>query len=77
MLADFSQEQGVQLVVATHAPDLISELPLESLVWIDRTRSEAGKTNSLAAFLSDLGALSKADAIRAHGATKFCSWKVL
>ncbi len=70
MLADYSQEEDVQLIIASHAPDLISEVPVDSLVWVDRTKGEAGVANSLANILSDLGALSKADAIRAHGADK-------
>jgi len=70
MLLDFAEENDVQILVASHAPDFITEVPVESLVWIDRTESEARRSDELGRLLADLGALSKADAIRACGADK-------
>jgi hypothetical protein len=70
MLIDFASEQNRQLLVATHAPDFISEIPAPSLVWIDRSTVEAKQCNEVGRVLADLGALSKADAVRACGANK-------
>jgi hypothetical protein len=70
MLLDFCQEEDIQVIVASHAPEMIAEVPVALQTWIDRKTTEAGTTNSLGTFLADLGALSKADAIRACGADK-------
>jgi energy-coupling factor transporter ATP-binding protein EcfA2 len=70
MLLDHTLENQVQVFVASHAPDFIAEVPVEYLSWIDRTKNEAGVCNSVGSFLVDLGAMTKADAVRASGADK-------
>lgn len=70
MLSDYCDETDVQVIVASHAPDFLSEIPIESLRWIDRRDKNAQSCEGLGALLTDLGAVSKADAIRAYGADK-------
>lgn len=70
MLLDFSVENNRQVFVATHAPDFIAETPVESIVWIDRTQREGRRCSDIGRVLADLGAISKADAVRAYGANK-------
>jgi len=70
MLFDFSMDRDCQIMVATHAPDFIGELPVESVVWIDRSKTEGQTCPELGRVLADLGAISKADAIRAFGVDK-------
>jgi hypothetical protein len=70
MLMDFSEENNRQVLVATHAPDFIAEVPAKAIVWIDRTQKEGTRCDAVGAVLADLGAISKADAVRAYGADK-------
>jgi energy-coupling factor transporter ATP-binding protein EcfA2 len=70
MLLDFSEENGRQVIVASHAPDFIAEVPVQSLVWIDRSQTAGVRCNQLGQVLVDLGAIAKADAVRACGADK-------
>jgi len=70
MLLDFSIENGCQVLVATHAPDCIAEVPVDSIVWIDRTQKEGHRCERIGQVLSDLGSISKADAVRACGVDK-------
>jgi len=70
MLLDFCQEEDIQVIIASHSPEMLAGIPIESQTWIDRKKTEAGRTNSIGTILADLGALSKADAIRACGADK-------
>jgi hypothetical protein len=70
MLVDFSDEHGTQVIIASHAPDLISEMPVESLVWIDRSTTKAHRRNELGQLLADLGAATSTDAVRSYGADK-------
>lgn len=70
MLLDHSVEKNVQIFVTSHAPDFIAEIPVEYLTWIDRTKSESRTCNGVGHFLADLGAVTKADAIRNYGANK-------
>lgn len=70
MLLDHTFENQVQVFVTSHAPDFISEVPIEYLTWIDRTKNEADFCNGVGNFLVDLGAMTKADAVRASGADK-------
>jgi energy-coupling factor transporter ATP-binding protein EcfA2 len=62
MLADFSAEHGVQIITATHAPEFLSETPIESVRWVDRGEREARPANSLARVLVDLGSISSTEA---------------
>lgn len=70
MLLDHAIENDVQIIASTHASDFIAEVPIESLVWIDRTKNEGRLCEGLGRFLADLGAVTKADAIRAYRADK-------
>jgi hypothetical protein len=70
MLIDHAFENNVQVFVTSHAPDFIAEIPVEYLTWIDRTKRESLTCNEVGRFLADLGAVTKADAIRNYGANK-------
>jgi predicted ATP-dependent endonuclease of OLD family len=70
MLLDHCVEKNVQVFVTSHAPDFIAEIPVEYLTWIDRTKQESRSCNGVGQFLADLGAVTKADAIRNYGANK-------
>lgn len=70
MLIDHAFEKNVQVFVTSHAPDFIAEIPVEYLTWIDRTKGESLTCNEVGRFLADLGAVTKADAIRNYGANK-------
>ncbi len=70
MLLNYAAENDVQIFAATHAPDFIAEVPVESLVWIDRAKTEGIACSGIGRFLIDLGAITKAEAIRAFGADK-------
>lgn len=70
MLLDHSVEKNVQVFVTSHAPDFIAEIPVEYLTWIDRTKNESRTCNGVGYFLTDLGAVTKADAIRNYGASR-------
>lgn len=70
-LAKFLQEpreNPKQILLATHAPDLIEELPVESLVWIDRLETEGRRSDSVGKALVDLGAISAFQAAALAGA---------
>ena len=69
MLLDHAIENDVQILAATHAPDFIADVPVENLVWIDRTKKEAVRCDDLGRFLNDLGVLSKGEALRRCGAS--------
>ena len=51
-------EDGRQIIVATHAPDMIEAFPLESIQWIERGRRRPMGCDSTAKVLVDLGALT-------------------
>lgn len=70
LLTDYAEENDLQILIASHAPDFISELPVESLVWIDRTQKKGLTCNEVGRLLVDLGAMTKADAIRSCGADR-------
>jgi hypothetical protein len=63
MLQDFSYENDVQVLVATHAPDFICECPVDSVLWIDREQSAASSIDQVQQMLVDLGAITAADAL--------------
>lgn len=57
-----------QIIIATHAPDIIEEVPPESVVWVDKT-SECGRScDDVGKTLVDLGAVSVSAALRYLGA---------
>ncbi|MBE9475274.1 MAG: AAA family ATPase [Chloroflexi bacterium] len=70
MLLDHVADTGVQIFVASHAPGFIAELPIESLTWVDRASNQGRSCDTVGRFLADLGAISKADAVRAWGVDK-------
>ncbi|MEH1941425.1 MAG: AAA family ATPase [Nostoc sp.] len=70
MLLDHSIEKNIQVFMTSHAPDFIAEIPVEYLTWIDRTKHESRNCNGVGQFLADLGAVTKADAVRNYGADK-------
>jgi predicted ATPase len=65
-LASAASEQR-QIIVATHAPDFIEEIPVESMIWIDRQKTCGRTCAGVAKVLVDLGALTKGQAIRFLG----------
>lgn len=65
-LADHSAT-GKQIVIATHSPDMIEELPLESLVWIDRHEKQGKYCDDSGRMLVDLGAVGHAQAMQFIG----------
>lgn len=70
ILIEYSAESGKQIFCATHSADFIAEVPVESIVWIDKSEREGKTTNQVGTLLVDLGSINKADAIRAYGADK-------
>jgi|GEM_PF-3539413 len=70
MLLDHALENNIQIFVTSHTPDFIAEVPVEYLTWIDRTKKEANVYNNVRSFLVDLGAMTKADAVRASDVDK-------
>jgi hypothetical protein len=65
-LAEFLESQASdtrQIIVATHAPDMIDQFTLESLLWIDRSIPEARRCDDLPKTMVELGAISHAQAI--------------
>lgn len=70
MLLDHATENDIQIFTSSHAPDFIAEMPLECLVWIDRNNTKGRTCDGMGRFLTDLGSLTKADAIRTHGSNK-------
>lgn len=61
MIQDFSVDHGVQIVVATHAPDFVAECDPESIVWIDREASGGKRATQLSKVLVDLGSISASE----------------
>lgn len=70
LIADYLLEQamiGRQVIVSTHAPDIIDQVPLDSLIWIDRTAREGKRCEDTGKVLVDLGAVSHSQAIQFLG----------
>lgn len=66
LLAKFLESHAsdtCQIIIATHAPDMIDEFPLESLTWIDKSESEPRNCDDVAKTLAELGAVTHAQAI--------------
>ena len=57
-----------QIIVSTHAPDVIDEAPVQSLVWIDRTKGQGESCDDVGRILVELGAVSHSQAIQSLGA---------
>lgn len=62
-----SAQHGKQIILTTHAPDFIEELPLDSLFWIDRSKQAARKAADVGEVLVDLGAISHSLAMQFIG----------
>jgi hypothetical protein len=56
-----------QIIISTHAPDMIDELPIESLRWVDRRSSQASRCDEIGKTLVRLGAVSQSQAIQSLG----------
>jgi predicted ATP-dependent endonuclease of OLD family len=70
MVVDYAFENSIQIFATSHAPDFISEIPIESLYWIDRNSNAAASCDQIGRFLTELGAVTKVDALRKPGANK-------
>jgi hypothetical protein len=57
-----------QVIVSTHAPDFIDEVPVTSLLWVDRAEGRARSCDDVGKTLVSLGAVSNAQAMRTLGA---------
>jgi energy-coupling factor transporter ATP-binding protein EcfA2 len=57
-----------QIIVSTHAPDVIDEVPIQSLVWIDRKKTKGEPCDDVGKTLVQLGAVSHNEAMRSLGA---------
>lgn len=57
-----------QIIISTHAPDVIDEVPIDSLVWIDRTKTTGEPCDDVGKMLVHLGAVSHSQAIQSLGA---------
>ena len=68
MLLDHTESQNVQMVIATHSPDIIDCVPLDSLLLIDRSEKEAYPVDDVGKALMLLGNLTNSQAIAALGA---------
>jgi len=67
-LSELAADGEVQVIVATHSPDFIEEVPAESLRWIDRGTRSATAVDRVGHALVELGALTNAQALGALGA---------
>ena len=61
-------EQGRMVLLTTHAPDVIEEVPIDSLIWVDKSGRAAKRCDTTGKALVDLGATSHAAAIAHAGA---------
>ena len=52
-----------QIIIATHSPDFIEEVPGDSLVWIDRSDDRGRKCDEVGKALVDLGAIGHSNAL--------------
>ena len=65
---EHSELQNIQMVIATHSPDIIDSVPLDSLLFVDRLMSEAVPVDNVGNALVSLGALTNSQAVAATGA---------
>jgi len=69
MLLDYAESQNVQIVIATHSPDIIDSVPLNSLLHIDRMQNEPSIPDNVGSVLVSLGAMTNSQAIAISGAS--------
>ena len=65
-VAEFLEASAIparQIIVATHAPDMIDQISVDSIVWVDRLEPSARVCDDASKALVDLGALTHAEAI--------------
>jgi energy-coupling factor transporter ATP-binding protein EcfA2 len=58
---------GHQMLIATHAPDFIDEMPVEALLWVERGKAQAERCDEVGKTLVRLGAVSNSQAMRSLG----------
>jgi energy-coupling factor transporter ATP-binding protein EcfA2 len=68
ILLEHSESQNIQMVIATHSPDIIDSVPLDSLLFVDRLLSKAVPVDNVGNALVSLGALTNSQAVAATGA---------
>lgn len=67
MLLQDAASAGRQIIITSHAPDFIEEVPVDSLVWIDRKENVGRKCDDVGKALVELGAISNARALETLG----------
>ncbi len=70
MIQDYAFDHDVQVLVATHAPDFISECEVDSIVWVDKESSNGEKASELSRILVDLGSLKSAEVFQSKANSK-------
>ncbi len=68
ILLEHSEAQDVQMVIATHSPDIIDSVPLDSLLFVDRSQNKAVPVDDVGSALVSLGAFTNSQAVAASGA---------
>ena len=56
-----------QVIISTHAPDMIDEVPIDSLRWVDRKNCASEACDETGKTLVRLGAISQSQAIQSLG----------
>jgi len=62
-LCELAQQEGRQIIVATHAPEFVASVPIDCVRWVDRQKQSAERTTSATRVLELLGSLTKAQAL--------------
>jgi ABC-type transport system involved in cytochrome c biogenesis ATPase subunit len=70
MVQDFAYDRGVQVLVATHAPDFISECDVESITWVDKAERTGRQATELSKVLVDLGSIKPSEAFDSNASSK-------
>ena len=69
ILLEYSESKEIQLLIATHSPDLIDSVSLDNIISINRLSNEAEYVDNIGSALVSLGALTNTQAIAAIGAS--------
>ena len=70
MVQDFAYDHDIQVLVATHAPDFISECDVESIIWVDKTDHKGRQATELSKVLVNLGAIKPSEAFDSDATSK-------
>ena len=70
MIQDFSYEHGIQILVATHAPDFISECDVDSIIWVDKDANAGRSASEMSRILVDLGSLKPSEVFESDAQAK-------